>query len=198
MNKPGTFISAVLIVVMTLLLLPAIAYLNQAISGSYGIETHQDSEIDFTWQDIHGKQYQFSEWAKGPSYLFLGFLSCSQICPIRLHQVKTLMAQLTENERTNVRFMFISIDPQNDLPALREQMIDSQSPQFFSAELTPERLEALQRQLAEVSSQTSDINQHTGNLYLVSPTGKLKQTYTQQQLITERLLTDLNTMMSSN
>lgn len=198
MNKPGTFISAVLIVVMTLLLLPAIAYLNQAISGSYGIETHQDSEIDFTWQDIHGKQHQFSEWAKGPSYLFLGFLSCSQICPIRLHQVKTLMAQLTENERTNVRFMFISIDPQNDLPALREQMIDSQSPQFFSAELTPERLEALQRQLAEVSSQTSDINQHTGNLYLVSPTGKLKQTYTQQQLITERLLTDLNTMMSLN
>ena len=94
--------------------------------------------------------------------------------------------------------MFISIDPQNDLPALREQMIDSQSPQFFSAELTPERLEALQRQLAEVSSQTSDINQHTGNLYLVSPTGKLKQTYTQQQLITERLLSDLNTMMSSN
>ena len=198
MKKNRTFISTVLIVAMTLLILPAIAYLNQAISGSYGIETHQDTDIDFTWQDIHGKTHQFSDWTKGPNYLFLGFLSCSQICPIRVHQVRSLMEQLTENERTNIRFLFVSIDPQNDLPALRAQMIDNQSAQFFSAELTPERLETLQRQLAEISSQTSDINLHTGNLYLISPTGKLKQTYTQQQLITERLLSDLNTMMSSN
>ncbi|MFB2802413.1 SCO family protein [Shewanella seohaensis] len=198
MNKPSSFISAVLIVAMTLLILPAIAYLNQAISGSYGIATHQETEIDFTWQDIHGKTHQFSDWSQGPSYLFLGFLSCSQICPIRVHQVHSLMAQLTENERTNIRFLFISIDPQNDLPALRAQLIDSQSAQFYSAELAPEQLETLQRQLAEISSQTSDINLHTGNLYLVSPTGKLKQTYTQQQLITERLRADLTTMMSSN
>ena len=198
MKKPSVFISTALIIVLALLLLPAVAYLNQVISGSYGIQTHQNTAIDFTWQDINGTQHQFSDWKKGPSYLFLGFLSCSQICPIRTHQVKLLMEKLTETERQNIQFLFVTVDPQNDTPDIRQQMIDSQSAQFFSAELTPKQLEKLQWQLAEKSTATSDINLHSGNLYLISPTGQLKQTYTQQQLMIDRLLTDLNTMMSSN
>ena len=198
MKKPSVFISTALIIVLALLLLPAVTYLNQVISGSYGIQTHQNTAIDFTWQDINGTQHQFSDWKKGPSYLFFGFLSCSQICPIRTHQVKLLMEKLTETERQNIQFLFVTVDPQNDTPDMRQQMIDSQSAQFFSAELTPEQLEKLQWQLAEKSTATSDINLHSGNLYLISPTGQLKQTYTQQQLIIDRLLTDLNTMMSSN
>lgn len=198
MKKPSVFIRTALIIVLALLLLPAVTYLNQVISGSYGIQTHQNTAIDFTWQDINGAQRQFSDWKKGPSYLFLGFLSCSQICPIRTHQVKLLMEKLTETERQNIQFLFVTVDPQNDTPDIRQQMIDSQSAQFFSAELTPEQLEKLQWKLAEKSTATSDINLHSGNLYLISPTGQLKQTYTQQQLMIDRLLTDLNTMMSSN
>ena len=202
MKKPSVFVSTTLIVILVLLLLPAVTYLNQIISGSYGIQTHQNTAIDFTWQDVNGTQHQFSDWKKGPSYLFFGFLSCSQICPIRTHQVKLLMEQLTETEKQNIQFLFVTIDPQNDTQndtqEIRQQMIDSQSAQFFSAELTPEQLEKLQWQLAEKSTASSDINLHTGNLYLISSAGQLKQTYTQQQLITEKLLIDLNTMMSSN
>ncbi|MCH1931082.1 SCO family protein [Shewanella sp. A25] len=185
------------IIVATLLILPGIAYLNQAISGSYGIATHQETSIDFTWQDIHGRNHQFSDWRQGPSYLFLGFLNCSQICPIRTHQVQMLWQQLNEQEQSQLRFMFITIDPQNDLPALREQMIDSQSAQFVSAELPQNQLAKLQRQLAEKSSFNDDLGEHSGHLYLISTEGKLSQIYTQRQLDSNKLLTDLKTLMYS-
>ncbi len=196
MNKSSQLIRATALIVLTLLLIPAISYLNQRLSGSYGITTHQAGTIDFPWQDIHGKSHHFSDWQQGPTYLFLGFLNCSQICPIRTHQVKSLMQQLPEAERQQLRFLFITIDPLNDTPALREQLLDSQSPQFFSAEVEPTQLESLQQQLSEVSSKMTDINLHTGNLYLISAEGKLQHTYTQQQLDIEKLLNDLQHMKS--
>ena len=197
MAKHHTTVSAVVLITVTLLLLPLVAYFNQAMTGSYGIQTYQNNSINFTWQDIDGEHHQFTDWQQGPTFLFLGFLSCSQICPIRTHQMQQVMSQLDQHQQQNVRFMFVTIDPQNDAIAMRRQRIDDVSPQFFSAELTEASLATLEQQLIETSSHTNGIAQHAGRLYLLSATGQLLQTYTHQQLNIDKLLTELHSAMAS-
>lgn len=195
LKRQSTTIATGLIIV-SLLLVPAIAYINHTLTGGYGIANQQTDVINFDWQDIHGNWHSFNDWDQGPSYVFLGFLNCSEICPIRTQQMLSLMAKLDKQQQANTRFLFITIDPLFDTADIRTQKIDSLSPQFFSAELSTAQLDILQSQLAEISSKNYDINQHTGNLYLFSAKGRLVRSYTHKQLSSEKLLAEVNALTS--
>lgn len=55
----------------------------------YGINGESLPEVHFRWQD---SQLQWRRFPEPPyyTYLFLGFLSCSEICPIRIAQLTQL------------------------------------------------------------------------------------------------------------
>lgn len=179
------------------LLVPGVAWLNQQMSGGYGLKLNRPM-LDFAWQDVAGEWHHFSDWQQGPSYVFLGFLGCSQICSLRLGQMFSLEQHLTQagdGQPSPVRFLFITIDPQNDSPALRQQRIDALSPSFFSAKLPERQLRQLQQALMEqVSTQQGAIN-HAGNLYLFSADTRLQRVYGQWQLSVEKMQDDLNLLL---
>lgn len=47
-------------------------------------------------------------------FVFLGFATCPDVCPLTLQRMKQLASSLTEAERANFRFLFISVDNERD------------------------------------------------------------------------------------
>ncbi len=178
-------------------LVPAVAWLSQQINGGYGLQMDQP-RLDFEWQDVVGQWHRFSDWQQGPSYLFLGFLGCSQVCSLRLGQLLSFEQKLSRqwpSQPLPVRFLFITVDPQNDSPALRQQIIDSRSSAFFSAKLSESQLQRLQQRLVEKVSTKQGRIQHAGNLYLFSADARLQRVYSHWQLSLKRMKNDLELLL---
>ncbi|MCG9697697.1 SCO family protein [Shewanella sp. Isolate11] len=179
-------------ILFTLIIIPLVVYITQVSQGGYGLKV-SNKQIDFTWQDVEGRSHQFSDWQQGPTFLFMGFLSCSEICPIRIGQMLALDNWLDTQSYSNhaVRFLFITIDPQTDVPALRSQLIDDRSERFVSANMSLDELDKLQLVLREKVTRSDGMPNHAGNLYLFSSDTRLERIYTQWQLSIEKLQVDL-------
>ena len=169
-------------------------------SEAYGININDSQHLRFTWQDVEQQSHQFPASAGKYTYLFLGFLSCSEICPIRIQQMIQLEQHIQQDALltgAEVQFMFVTIDPNNDTPAVRKSLIDDRSSRFVSASLSDDELSRLDRRLSEnINHELTSIN-HVGKLFLVSPDGQLVRIYTAQQLSTLKMLHELKHIMSA-
>ena len=184
---------AIILIGLTLMMLPLTMALTQNMTGGYGVKL-ASQQVDFRWFDTEGEMHQFSQWQDGPTYVLMGFLSCSQICPLRIGQLAALdswLDQQTFATEPAVRFLFITIDPENDTAAIRQQMIDGRSPRFVSAQLPAKELTNLAQLLREKSTVSGEEVNHIGKLFLFSAEATLERVYTQQHLSIEKLQTDL-------
>ncbi|QYK02236.1 SCO family protein [Shewanella psychrotolerans] len=185
------------LIILTLVAVPLALFITQVSQGGYGLKA-SNKEIDFHWQDIEGEVHQFSDWQQGTTYLFMGFLSCSEICPVRIGQMIALDKWLDESpySDSSVRFFFVTVDPQTDSPAIRRQMVDGQSKRFVSASMSRDDLDQLQLVLREKVAIQDGIPNHVGNLYLFSRDTSLERVYTQWQLSIEKIQADLIPLLS--
>jgi len=190
---------AVGFIITTVLLVPLLMVISQQIAGrdgnpQYGINGERLMPLSFEWQDVAANVHSFPTQKAQYTYLFAGFLSCSEICPIRIQQLYQLETAITkDNDLSNIdiAFMFITIDPENDTFAIRQQMIDARSPRFKSAALPESDLLSLSGRLSENIQSHSPTNNHVGNLYLIKPNGVVARIYTARQLSTDRMLAEL-------
>ncbi|WP_434927912.1 SCO family protein [Shewanella sp. HL-SH2] len=197
--------SAVGFIVTALFLVPLLMIAAQFINSTdgqsrYGINAENLAPLNFQWQDTKLNTHIFPANSGQFTYLFAGFLSCSEICPIRiqqLHQLENAIAQDTELRQADIVFMFITIDPENDTPAIRQQMIDAQSARFVSAALAESDLLRFSQHLSENIHAYSPTNNHVGNLYLIAPNGHIARIYTAKQLSTDKMLAELRQYITS-
>ncbi|GGB44734.1 SCO family protein [Shewanella inventionis] len=193
---------ALVLICICLGLIPILMVLSQWYQAdkAYGININDNQNLRFTWQDVEKQSHQFPASAGKYTYLFLGFLSCSEICPIRVQQLIQLEQHLQQDAlltKAEVQFMFVTIDPNNDTPAVRKSLIDNRSSRFMSASLSDEELQQLDRRLSEnINHELSSIN-HVGKLFLVSPDGQIVRVYTAEQLSTPKMMLELKHIISS-
>ncbi|WP_153912417.1 SCO family protein [Shewanella sp. TC10] len=161
---------------------------------SYGIQAGDIDSLSFQWFDWQSEKQSFPFEQPTMTYLFLGFLSCSEICPIRIQQLSQLERAIEQDEylaNQSIRFLFVSFDPENDTAQVRKQVIDNKSARFTSAILPDEDLMTLSNQLSEnIQRETETIN-HVGNLFLLDEAGKIQRIYTAKQLSTNKMLKEL-------
>ncbi|MDD8060922.1 MULTISPECIES: SCO family protein [Shewanella] len=193
---------ASVLICMCLGVIPILMVLSQWYQDdqSYGININDSQSVRFTWQDVEQQTHQFPASAGQYTYLFLGFLSCSEICPIRVQQMIQLEQHIQQDALitgAEVQFMFVTIDPHNDTLAVRKSLIDDRSPRFVSASLSDDELQRLDRQLSENINQELSSFNHVGKLFLVSPDGQLARIYSAQQLSTPKMLHELKHIISS-
>ena len=180
-------------------LVPLLMVISQQISkgsgeAQYGINGEKLMPLSFEWQDVTANLQTFPANRPQFTYLFAGFLSCSEICPIRiqqLHQLESTILKGGDFNNIDIAFMFITIDPENDTLAIRQQVIDERSPRFKSAMLEESELLSLSRHLSENIQSYSPSNNHVGNLYLINPNGFVARIYTARQLSTDKMLAEL-------
>jgi cytochrome oxidase Cu insertion factor (SCO1/SenC/PrrC family) len=123
--------------------------------------------------------------------VFLGYLTCSDYCPLRLQQLRELAALWPAETSPPLRFLFITLDPAHDTPAQRREIIDGQGPQMFSATLTADALQQLQQQLREQVAVRDGAISHAGNLYLLDGERRLRRVYPATELSPAALLEDI-------
>lgn len=74
----------------------------------------------YTFTRADGSSFSTAPVAGRPTVLFFGYTHCPDVCPTTLADWKRVHTQLGDDAR-NVRFVFVSVDPDRDTPAIAER-----------------------------------------------------------------------------
>lgn len=85
----------------------------------------------FTFPDTRGSAYDFASRTEGKLvFLFFGFTSCPDVCPVHMAGLAAALQELPVETRSTVEVVFVSVDPIRDTPERVREWLDSFSPSF--------------------------------------------------------------------
>jgi len=89
----------------------------------------------FTLKDSKGKVFNLQRLKHKWTFLFFGYTNCPDVCPETLTEMDTAARKLAteKNLPNNLQYVFISIDPRRDTPALLEQYLSYFTVKFIGA-----------------------------------------------------------------
>jgi protein SCO1 len=142
-------------------------------------------DIDaFELVDHHGEPFTNATLQGVWSFLFFGYTHCPDVCPTTLSVLNSVAQQLG-SEASDVRFIFISIDPERDTPEYLAKFVSYFNGDFIGVTGKPEAIERLTKQLgvlymrvAETDNPGSYLMDHTASVFLVDPDGKYHAVFT--------------------
>jgi len=113
--------------------------------------------------------------------LAFGYTSCPDVCPLLLASFRDVHRKLVERRLDgDVRFVFVSVDPERDDIARLKDYVGFFNPTFVGATGTHAELQRLTRQLGvlyqrapESGSAVGYLVDHTATLLLIDPEGRL-------------------------
>lgn len=109
---------------------------------------------------------------------FFGFTHCPDICPTTLAVFKQVWSQLASQGKTDqVRFLFVSVDPERDSPEQLSRYVGFFSKDFLAATGTDEQLTRLTRSLGLVYARVPDESggysvDHSASAVIIDPQGR--------------------------
>ncbi len=78
-------------------------------------------DLSFTLTDENGDTVDASIVDNKAVVLFFGYTHCPDYCPMTLTLLAQAMNTLSEQEREQLRVLFVSVDPERDTPALLKE-----------------------------------------------------------------------------
>ncbi|MGP3969820.1 SCO family protein [Streptomyces sp. 6N223] len=86
---------------------------------------------DLVLTDTEGERYDFAEETDGhATLLYFGYTHCPDICPLTMSNIAVAATTLTEEQRQDLRVVFVTTDPERDTPASLRSWLDAQDPDF--------------------------------------------------------------------
>jgi protein SCO1/2 len=83
-------------------------------------------QVETEWTSDFGKKMKLDRLRGKPQVIAMFFTSCEYACPVLVHDVRRIEAALPENIRTNVGFVLVTFDTEQDtvetLHAYREKL----------------------------------------------------------------------------
>jgi protein SCO1/2 len=134
---------------------------------------------DFHLTQTNGAPLTLDSWRGRWDVIYFGYASCPDVCPTTLATFKAVWRELQARKLTgNVRFNFISVDPQRDTPELLGKYVSFFNPDFIAATGSDDQLTGLTRSLGLIYSRTTDATgnievDHSGSAVIVDPKGEL-------------------------
>jgi protein SCO1/2 len=114
--------------------------------------------------------------------LLIGYTYCPDVCPLTLADLKKALTDLGGRER--VHPIFISVDPERDIPAVPTRYLTTFDSDFIGLTDDFEKIEAAMRPFGaftekeEVTGSAAEyLVSHTGRVYLISPNHEILLTY---------------------
>jgi len=166
-------IAAVVLVVVAMIV--KLAFFTPANSG-VALETSLDAPFELIDQDGH--PFTSGMLAHKPHVLFFGYTSCPDICPTTLASISRW---IDEAKLSRVQFVFITVDPERDTPAVLKQYLSAFSPRIIGLTGSPDDVSAVldayhifRRRVPQ--SGGSYALDHTATIFLVDDFGKLQGT----------------------
>jgi protein SCO1 len=134
----------------------------------------------FSLTDQRGKPFTRESLEGHWTFLYFGFTSCPDICPVTLSVLAQVQKALQESGKPKLagdfRVVLVTVDPERDDPATLGTYVEAFSKDFLGVTGTREAIAELATQLnvafmkvpAEGGGYTVD---HTGNIVIVNPRG---------------------------
>jgi protein SCO1/2 len=136
---------------------------------------------DFTLTDGEGA-FSLSDQRGKLVLLFFGYTTCPDVCPATLGEMKQVRARLGD-QAEDVRFVFITVDPQRDTPERISRYAAAFDPTFFGLTGSEAELEPVwegyfvYRKITPQGSAAGYLVDHSARIYLIDPSGNLLLTY---------------------
>ncbi|MEO7361984.1 MAG: SCO family protein, partial [Gemmatimonadaceae bacterium] len=118
----------------------------------------------------------------GAAFVFFGYTNCPDVCPTTLAdwvRVKTALG----GDAKRVRFVFVTIDPERDTPAIAQRYAAQFDATFVGLSTTPARTDSIENLFGAASSKEASTSAagylmgHSSQTFLMDDTGKLRVSY---------------------
>lgn len=117
----------ILFVAATALFLGQFFYQLQA-KKTYSDTTHvyqPKRELNaFVLTDQYSNEFNNKSLENHWSFVFLGYLSCPDICPMTMAKLSNLLPKLSDVSEIPVQVLFVSVDPKRDEPEKRKEYVN--------------------------------------------------------------------------
>jgi protein SCO1 len=132
---------------------------------------------DFALQSSTGRELKISHYRGKVVLLAFGFTSCTEVCPTTLNTFAVARRKL-RSAAADVQVVYITVDPQRDVPARLAKYLGSFDPTFIGGTGTEEQLAAVRNSYG-VSAQKQIAGNdytyaHSSFTYLIDRTGRIR------------------------
>ena len=114
--------------------------------------------------------------------IFIGYMTCPDVCPVTLAYLNKEYSNLLEN-RDSAQVIFLSVDPERDKPELVKEYLANFNQDFIGLIGTREVIDKTTDSIGAfydihpVDSALKYTVDHTGDIFLINPSGKLTAVY---------------------
>ncbi|MEQ8261387.1 MAG: SCO family protein [Alcanivorax sp.] len=98
-------------------------------------------DLSFTLTDENGDTVNASIVDNKAVVLFFGYTHCPDYCPMTLTLLAQAMNTLSEQEREQLRVLFVSVDPERDTPSLLKEYTAYFGPEVIGLTGTKDQLD---------------------------------------------------------
>ena len=125
--------------------------------------------------DQIGNEFKTSDLNDTFTFLFFGFTNCPDICPLTLHKLANVEAELIDRGIDRPGVLFVSVDPERDTPTQIQRYLNNFSPAFDGVTGSREQLQPLLATMGIVverhehtSSDAYSVT-HNSTIFLIGP-----------------------------
>lgn len=146
------------------------------IEGMGGDFTLQSADGPVTLHDLRGNVV----------LLYFGYTHCPDACPTTLTQWRAAFKTLPPHTQEHVRGIFVSVDPERDSPELLKTYAHHFHPNIIGVTGTQSELRKISAEYrasyekADIASSSEYAVNHSGYVYVIDPTGKVRDLLTFQ------------------
>ena len=132
----------------------------------------------FSLVDQNGAPFNNDTLKGSWSFLFFGYTHCPDVCPTTLSVLNSVAGQLKDIP-DNIRFVFVTVDPERDTPQQLAGFVKYFNRDFTGVTGTPENIDSLTRELGIMHLKVDAdgdgdayLVDHTASVLLIDPDGR--------------------------
>jgi protein SCO1/2 len=142
----------------------------------------------FELTDHHQRRFDENNLQGKWSLVFFGYLSCPDVCPLTLNELKIFWRLLQDDsdiQTDNLQILFVSVDPARDSPQALASYIKHFNREFIAATAPKAQIDSLAKQFGAgyvIEAETAPgqyLVAHSSAIFLVDPLGRSVATFSQ-------------------
>jgi len=94
---------------------------------------------DFSLKDMNNNTITQESFDGPLTAIFFGFTNCPDVCPMTLNKMDIVFDKL-KNKKKNLKFFFISVDPERDTPEVIKDYLSNFDNNFIGITGEPEKI----------------------------------------------------------
>jgi len=94
---------------------------------------------DFSLKDMNNNTITQKSFDGPLTAIFFGFTNCPDVCPMTLNKMDIVLDKL-KNKKRNIKFFFISVDPERDTPEVVKNYLSNFDNNFVGITGEPEKI----------------------------------------------------------